>query len=511
MSVTKSNKNNITSPNGNSLAVFVDVTDNILKLKDVNGQTDNVSDYVSGGGGGVTSVGVTSSTLTVTNSPITTSGDIDVEIPDGFLKVGTGVTSSLQPVTDTSGTATPLNLSNSLVQSTSTVKITTTDTDYIDCEDGAGNNRFTVSRNTASQTVNVDFASNPTVDDTVGAIRTVKGGGANPLAEILSFTRDGQVSVNGNELVNYVPDLTSGGALAITSANYALYNATVYNVTGAVTISVNNTVPDGFNMTIIQQDANQCVIAAGAGLTLRNNDNNTASAGQWAVIKIIRSGANLLLSGDTDVPPSAFNAFLFLEPQDATSQNDLGTYMFGVVGVTWFGFGNNGGPPTANYQLNWETYAKWTGFVNGGGAGSANFITATANMKGNIRQASGIGVDSFGIPTRQYNAGTIKVLPTVNVNTAVSYINSLWIPLAGVNNAISQSQFSIGNRGEGTSNIQSLTNGSSTLLSAAANVVITTGAAIPAGTYRVLYNSNTINAVTSGAVPYYYKQDNIQI
>ena len=84
MSVTKSNKNSITSPNGNSLAVFVDVTDNILKLKDVNGLTDNVSDYVSGGGGGVTSVGVTSSTLTVTNSPITTSGDIDVEIPDGF-------------------------------------------------------------------------------------------------------------------------------------------------------------------------------------------------------------------------------------------------------------------------------------------------------------------------------------------------------------------------------------------------------------------------------------------
>lgn len=44
-SVTKSNKNNISSPNGNSLAVFVDAIDDKLKLKDINGKVQEASDY----------------------------------------------------------------------------------------------------------------------------------------------------------------------------------------------------------------------------------------------------------------------------------------------------------------------------------------------------------------------------------------------------------------------------------------------------------------------------------
>lgn len=45
-SVTKSGKSNITSPNGNSLAVFVDGADNELKLKDVRGNIQKLSDYI---------------------------------------------------------------------------------------------------------------------------------------------------------------------------------------------------------------------------------------------------------------------------------------------------------------------------------------------------------------------------------------------------------------------------------------------------------------------------------
>ena len=44
-SVTKSNKNNISSPTGNSLAVFVDAIDDRLKLKDINGKVQEASDY----------------------------------------------------------------------------------------------------------------------------------------------------------------------------------------------------------------------------------------------------------------------------------------------------------------------------------------------------------------------------------------------------------------------------------------------------------------------------------
>ena len=48
--VTRSQPNNITSPNGNSLAVFVEGTTGEMKVKDVNGNIQPLSDFVSGGG-----------------------------------------------------------------------------------------------------------------------------------------------------------------------------------------------------------------------------------------------------------------------------------------------------------------------------------------------------------------------------------------------------------------------------------------------------------------------------
>jgi hypothetical protein len=45
MGVTKSNKNNISSPKGNSLALFVDYNDGNLKLKDINGNVENFTAY----------------------------------------------------------------------------------------------------------------------------------------------------------------------------------------------------------------------------------------------------------------------------------------------------------------------------------------------------------------------------------------------------------------------------------------------------------------------------------
>lgn len=45
-SVSKSNINNISSPNGNSLAVFVDGEDDELKLKDIYGNVQILNDYI---------------------------------------------------------------------------------------------------------------------------------------------------------------------------------------------------------------------------------------------------------------------------------------------------------------------------------------------------------------------------------------------------------------------------------------------------------------------------------
>jgi hypothetical protein len=356
----------------------------------------DIKGTTGGGGGGsgtVTSVGLSSSTLTVTNTPVTTSGTIVANIPDGYLKVGTGITGTLQNVVDTNGTATTLFLSSTAAQLTSPLRITTSDASgfYLDAEDSATNNRFSIKRDPSAQEVTLDFASNPAGSTTlVGAIRTYRDG--TNLSAAMSFIEDGSVGIGtsapvgilhlyksaantrlaidgdagfnrlisyrtgalqrwglyvnntaesgsnagsdfnirryndagtilgtpvainratglttisegldlgGSELKNFSADQNAGGALAITSANSATYNGTVYNVTGAVTISVDNTVPDGFSLTIIQQDANACTVAAGTGLTLRNRQGQSQSAGQWAVISIIRTGSNLILGGDT--------------------------------------------------------------------------------------------------------------------------------------------------------------------------------------------------------------------
>jgi hypothetical protein len=129
------------------------------------------------------------------------------------------MTATLTPVTDNLNTASPLKLSTNLVQTTSTLKITTADNPYIDAEDNSGNNRFTVGRDPASQQVNVDFASNPTGSTTaVGAIRTYQDG-VN-LSEAMTFREDGNVGINTN---------TPGSKLDVHSAANVI---TQFNRTG---------------------------------------------------------------------------------------------------------------------------------------------------------------------------------------------------------------------------------------------------------------------------------------
>jgi hypothetical protein len=110
------------------------------------------------------------------------------------LASSASMSATLTAVTDTSNVASPLKLSTTLVQTLSTLKITTSDVIYIDAEDNSGNNRFTVSRGSGSQLVTVDFASVPTALTTpVGAIRTATDG-VN-LANVMTFLENGKIGL----------------------------------------------------------------------------------------------------------------------------------------------------------------------------------------------------------------------------------------------------------------------------------------------------------------------------
>jgi hypothetical protein len=115
------------------------------------------------------------------------------------LAGGASMDATLRAVTDTSNTASPLKLSTASVQVNSPLRITTSDASgfYLDAEDSATNNRFSIKRDPSSQEVTLDFASNPAGSTTlVGAIRTYQDG-VN-LSNAMSFIEDGSVGIGTN-------------------------------------------------------------------------------------------------------------------------------------------------------------------------------------------------------------------------------------------------------------------------------------------------------------------------
>ena len=113
-----------------------------------------------------------------------------------------------------------------------------------------------------------------------------------------------------------------------------------------------------------------------------------------------------------------------------------------------------------------------------------NFLTPVTSLSSFIRQASGAGTDSYSCTQNQYTFGTIRVLTTdVDPNTA--YFYSMWIPLAGVGGVMNNMTVDIGSGAACSSNI--LNDGIPDPVLSTVNVTVTSGAAIPAGVYRVLW------------------------
>jgi hypothetical protein len=171
-----------------------------------------------------------------------------------------------------------------------------------------------------------------------------------------------------------------------------------------------------------------------------------------------------------------YRAYLFPEPQDSTSRNDIGQYMYDG-GKTWFGWGNTGVPGSLNYSDNMDYYAHYSGFTNGS---SGNFITQVSLLNSPMYQTS--GNDTYGCPVNQYTFGTIEINNTL-VNPNVKYFYSIWIPLDGMNGTMSEMTVNVG------TNACSYNIGADLIPDSIkqTNVTVTSGAAIPSGTYRVLW------------------------
>jgi len=172
-----------------------------------------------------------------------------------------------------------------------------------------------------------------------------------------------------------------------------------------------------------------------------------------------------------------YYAYVFAEPQTFNDGFDLETYMLNNGG-TWGGYQFYGVPSAANYSNNMDTYAHYSGWTSNAG----NYTYAPTSLSGAIKQISSYTEDSFGCPQNQYTFETIRVRSN-QLNTNIKYFYSIWIPLDGVNNTMNNMIINAGSTPCGTDYSEQ---GIPDAI-ASQNVVVTSGAAIPSGTYRVLF------------------------
>lgn len=177
---------------------------------------------------------------------------------------------------------------------------------------------------------------------------------------------------------------------------------------------------------------------------------------------------------------SLYSAYLFPEPQDSTSQTNLGSFMFDAGATSFFGIGNSGVPAGSNYSADLSIYAQFSGWTGSVG----NFITNVTVLSGSIRQSSGSGVDSYGCPQNQYTFGSIGVT-TSQVNPSIQYSYTIWIPLNGVGGTLNNMTLDIGYNSACSSSV--VNSGVPDSINAGVNVTVPGGCAIPSGTYRVLW------------------------
>jgi hypothetical protein len=228
--------------------------------------------------------------------------------------------------------------------------------------------------------------------------------------------------------------------------------------------------------------------------TPTNTQTPTNTASNTATPTPTNTGTPTNTPTNTNTPTPTnlpFSAYIFAEPQDFNDGVNLENYMTVDNPGTWPGYQFGGTPSATNYSSNLDLYAHFSGWTSNTG----NYITAPQSLAGPIRQASGAGTDAYGCPQNQYTFGTIPIL-TSQVNVNIQYFYSIWVPLAGVGGSMTNMTVDIGSGAACTSNI--LNDGIPDSI-AGTNVTVTSGAAIPAGNYRVLWLGSF--AVQPSAVP----------
>jgi hypothetical protein len=172
--------------------------------------------------------------------------------------------------------------------------------------------------------------------------------------------------------------------------------------------------------------------------------------------------------------------------------------------VDWYGYSSGGwaDPTNPYYSYMMDKYISYSGFTLGS---DGNFMTPVSSFNGLIKQSPGIGTDGYGCSINQYTFETITISNS-NINPNEYYFYSVWIPLSGVGGVMDNMTIGVGYMSYPCS-FDFLLTPATTISST--NITVTSGAAIPAGVYRVLYCSSSmlLPPSTPSTNNFYFKGD----
>jgi hypothetical protein len=190
----------------------------------------------------------------------------------------------------------------------------------------------------------------------------------------------------------------------------------------------------------------------------------------------------------TPSPEVRFKAYVFAEPQTFEDGSDLENYMVNTMGKNWGGYQFYGVPSSLDYSSTMDAYVHYPLW----GAFLGNYITPPTELTSIIKQTSGASLDTFNCPQNQYTFGTIEI-PKTGVNTDIRYFYSIWLSYDGLGGSFTNMTVDAGS--SPCSN--DLINNAIPDYVASQNVTVTSGGAIPAGNYRVLWLQNLNLPITN--------------
>jgi hypothetical protein len=269
------------------------------------GGTLNIPQY-SAGAAGVTQI-VAGTNVTI--SPVGGTGVVTINATGGGGGGGGTVTSVAALTLGTTGT----DLSSTVANSTTTPVITLNVPNASASNRGAltstdwstfNGKQDQITAGTTSQYYRGDKTFQ-TLDKTAVGLSNVANAdttnAANIATGVLAAARI-PTNFGGQVLRNFTPSVSFLNAnLVIDSSNASTYNSAVLSVTGARTITMDTTLPDGFNITIVQLDAAISSIAGGGGLLINNRQGHSKNNGQWSVVSLVKYSGFAVLGGDTSL------------------------------------------------------------------------------------------------------------------------------------------------------------------------------------------------------------------